>query len=47
MGVRKGDTALAEQLNQVIEERRDEIEALLRRYGVPLVEPVATHAARD
>jgi quinoprotein dehydrogenase-associated probable ABC transporter substrate-binding protein len=47
MGARKGDTALADQLNQVIEERRDEIEALLRRYGVPLVESVATHAARD
>jgi mxaJ protein len=48
MGVRKGDKALADQLNQVIEERRDDIEALLRRYGVPLVQSDdATHAARQ
>jgi quinoprotein dehydrogenase-associated probable ABC transporter substrate-binding protein len=37
MGVRKDDQALADQLNQVIERRRDDIQALLRRYGVPLV----------
>jgi hypothetical protein len=46
--VRKSDTALADQLNQVIEERRDDIEALLRRYGVPLVQSDdATHTARE
>jgi quinoprotein dehydrogenase-associated probable ABC transporter substrate-binding protein len=38
MGVRKGDAARAEQLNQVIAYRRDDIQALLRRYGVPLVD---------
>lgn len=37
MGVRKGDDALRERLNQVIERRHDDIQALLARYGVPLV----------
>ena len=41
MGVRKGDRALADRLNQVIERRGDEIRALLERYGVPLVDPGA------
>jgi mxaJ protein len=38
MGVRKGDEALKEQLNEVIVRRRDEIRALLERYGVPLAD---------
>ena len=38
MGVRKQDTALALRLNQVIDQRRAAIRALLLRYGVPLVE---------
>jgi mxaJ protein len=38
MGVRKGDAALAGQLNGIIARRRDDIQALLTRYGVPLVE---------
>ena len=37
MGVRKGDEALKEQLDQVIVRRREEIHALLERYGVPLL----------
>jgi quinoprotein dehydrogenase-associated probable ABC transporter substrate-binding protein len=37
MGVRRGDHALREKLDRVIAESRDEIEALLRSYGVPLV----------
>jgi mxaJ protein len=37
MGVRKGDAALADQLNAVIQRRHDDIQALLKRYGVPLV----------
>lgn len=37
MGVRRGDDTLRLRLDAVIEERRPEIEALLRRYGVPLV----------
>ena len=38
MGVRKGDQALAGRLNAIIEERGDDIRALLERYGVPLVQ---------
>ncbi|MCP3402089.1 substrate-binding domain-containing protein [Bradyrhizobium sp. CCGB20] len=38
MGVRKGDHALRDQLNVFIDEHRSEIAALLRSYGVPLVD---------
>jgi quinoprotein dehydrogenase-associated probable ABC transporter substrate-binding protein len=38
MGVRKGDHALRDRLNAFIDERRSEINALLRTYGVPLVD---------
>lgn len=38
MGVRRQDTALKEELDRVIERRGDDIERLLSRYGVPLVE---------
>lgn len=38
MGVRRGDTALREELEQVLTKRRPEIQAVLRRYGVPLVD---------
>jgi len=44
MGVRKGDTALRDALDRVIARRHDEIEELLRRYGVPLVAPVHASA---
>jgi mxaJ protein len=37
MGVRRGDTALREQLDREIELRRDDIERILDRYGVPRV----------
>lgn len=37
MGVRRGDVALREQLDQVIERRHDDIERILDRYGVPRV----------
>jgi mxaJ protein len=37
MGVRKGDHALRDQLNQFISGHRDQITALLTSYGVPLV----------
>jgi mxaJ protein len=37
MGVRHGDHALREKLDRVIAESKPEIEALLRSYGVPLV----------
>jgi mxaJ protein len=38
MGVRRGDTALRDELDAVLERRRDDVRALLARYGVPLVE---------
>jgi quinoprotein dehydrogenase-associated probable ABC transporter substrate-binding protein len=37
MGVRKDDLALRDALDGIIARRHDEIDALLRRYGVPLV----------
>jgi mxaJ protein len=37
MGVRRGDDALREELEQVIERRRAEIETILDDYGVPRV----------
>ena len=47
MGVRKGDQALADRLNEVIERRREGIHALLTRYGVPLVEHSGQVPATD
>jgi mxaJ protein len=38
MGVRKGDHALRDQLNDFIAQNSAEITALLASYGVPLVE---------
>jgi mxaJ protein len=37
MGVRRGDTALREQLDREIERRHDDIDRILDRYGVPRV----------
>lgn len=41
MGVRKSDHALRDRLNAFIDEHRSEINALLRTYGVPLVDLAA------
>jgi mxaJ protein len=38
MGVRKDNTALRDDLDNFIERRRDEIQAILKNYGVPQVE---------
>jgi mxaJ protein len=38
MGVRKGNTALRDELETVIDKRQDEINAILDRYGVPRLE---------
>jgi len=38
MGVRKGNTALRDELDDVIEKRQGEISAILDRYGVPRLE---------
>jgi len=35
MGVRKGDLAFRDELNAIIERRREDIQALLDAYGVP------------
>ncbi len=37
MGVRKGDNALKDALNKVIDEKRSDIEAILKREGIPLI----------
>ena len=42
MGVRKGDDRLRDQLNAFIAQNRGEITALLKSYGVPLVETQST-----
>ena len=47
MGVRKGDHARRDTLNGIIAAHRSDIEALLARYGVPLLPlPVTPAAAR-
>jgi hypothetical protein len=38
MGVRKGNTALRDELESVIEKRQADINAILDRYGVPRLE---------
>jgi mxaJ protein len=38
MGVRKTDTALRDRLNQVLSNRKPEINRILHSYGVPLVQ---------
>lgn len=45
MGVRKGDTALRDTLQRVIDVRHDDINKLLRDFGVPLVPLVHTNSA--
>ena len=35
MAVRRGDTALRDSLNDILERRADQVEAILRDYGVP------------
>jgi quinoprotein dehydrogenase-associated probable ABC transporter substrate-binding protein len=48
MGVRKGNHALRDQLNAFIDGHRSEIAALLRSYGVPLLEaPMTASGAHD
>jgi quinoprotein dehydrogenase-associated probable ABC transporter substrate-binding protein len=37
LGVRKGDTALRDKLNRILQRKRGAIRALLTRYGVPLL----------
>jgi ABC-type amino acid transport substrate-binding protein len=37
LGVRKGDTALRDKLNRILQRKRGAIRALLTRYNVPLL----------
>jgi mxaJ protein len=37
MGVRRGDSALRDQLNTIISRRKGEIDRILDQYGVPRV----------
>ena len=43
MGVRRGDTRLAAQLNGILARRASEVREILQRYGVPLVSPRGPH----
>jgi mxaJ protein len=45
MGVRYGEREWKQQIEQLIEKRQSEITAILRDYGVPLLEPEAAPAA--
>ena len=47
MGVRKGNTALRNELEGVIEKRKGEINAILDRYGVPRLEMAPRLAAES
>jgi mxaJ protein len=38
MGVRRGDQELKDQLEQVLEQRRADIDRILEDYGIPRVE---------
>jgi mxaJ protein len=44
MGVRPGDEALRRMLDRIIADRQPQITALLRSFGVPLINPVRTVA---
>lgn len=45
MAVRRGDNGLKEELERVLEERRDEIDRILAEYGVPRLDRAAPEAA--
>jgi mxaJ protein len=46
VGVRRGETALKEQIDAILERRRDDIARLLAEYHVPLVAEDPGHAAQ-
>jgi mxaJ protein len=41
MGVRRGDKALRDELDAIIDRRRADIDAILREYGVPRTDSAA------
>jgi hypothetical protein len=44
MGVRKGEHAFRDELNGILERRREDIHQLLQAYGVPRVADAAAEA---
>ena len=44
MGVRRGDTAMKEKVEAILERRRAEVDAILARYGVPRVDRPGTRS---
>lgn len=46
MGVRRGDTALRDELQRALDRRAPEIRAILERFGVPLVDDPPRGATR-
>jgi mxaJ protein len=44
MGVRRGDTAMKEKVEAILERRRAEVDAILTRYGVPRVDGPGTRS---
>jgi hypothetical protein len=38
MGVRKGNTQLKDKLQHFLGQHQSEVESILRKYGVPLIE---------
>jgi hypothetical protein len=47
MGVRKGEDSLRDKLNDFIAQNATEIAALLKSYGVPLIEPGRSAVSED
>jgi hypothetical protein len=44
MGVKRGNKALRDALDAALARRHDEIRAVLRGYGVPLVDAAGGHS---
>jgi quinoprotein dehydrogenase-associated probable ABC transporter substrate-binding protein len=44
MGVRRGDTALKDEVDGILDRRRRDIETILKDYGIPLVKGGPDHA---
>lgn len=47
MGVRRGNTLLQHRLNEELARRQDEVQALLRSYGIPVVKDNGVKATRQ
>src|SRR6267142_4365987 len=47
MGVRRGDQGLKDQLEQILEKRRSDVDRILRDYGVPRVDTIKEGGANE